>query len=118
MPRSATPDTEHGSPEKEAAMHLERRPANGLSFEDEEFLANFSDDERKAVLKKVCTNHLPAVLILTRRPGRCRNHHIIQPRSPLILQWRLVPMLVLLYLVAYIDKTNIGEWPSDVIVLC
>lgn len=25
-------------------------------------------------------------------------------------QWRLVPMLVLLYLIAYIDKTNIGTY--------
>lgn len=55
MPRSITSDTENGLPEKESAMHLERRPANGMSFEDEEFLANFSDDERKQVLKKVCT---------------------------------------------------------------
>ncbi len=53
MPRSTASDTENGSPEKEAAMHLERRPANGLSFEEEDFLANFSDDERKAVLRKV-----------------------------------------------------------------
>lgn len=30
------------------------------------------------------------------------------------IQWRLVPMLVLLYLVAYIDKTNIGECLSTI----
>ncbi|KAL4863851.1 hypothetical protein BDV12DRAFT_206161 [Aspergillus spectabilis] len=68
-------DVENVPPEKEVAMHLERQPAQGLSPEDEEFLANFSVEERKRVLKK----------------------------------WRLMPMLLLLYLVAYIDKTNIGN---------
>ncbi|KAL4912758.1 MFS general substrate transporter [Aspergillus aurantiobrunneus] len=75
MPRTKTSDIENISSEKEAAMHLERQDAYGLSHEDEEFLANFSDEEKKRVLHK----------------------------------WRLIPMLVLLYLVAYIDKTNIGN---------
>ncbi|KAL3481779.1 major facilitator superfamily domain-containing protein [Aspergillus californicus] len=70
-------DVESVAAEKEVAMHLERQPAHGLSPEDEEFLANFSDEQRKTVLKKV--------------------------------DWRLMPMLLLLYLVAYIDKTNIGN---------
>ncbi|KAL4799299.1 major facilitator superfamily domain-containing protein [Aspergillus venezuelensis] len=60
-------------------MHLERAPSNGLSREDEEFLANFPSDEKKQVIKK----------------------------------WRLMPMLVLLYLFAYIDKTNIGNARID-----
>ncbi|KAL4932425.1 putative MFS transporter [Aspergillus undulatus] len=75
MPSSIQADVETPAIDKEAAMHLERAPANGLSLEDEEFLANFSNDEKKKVLQK----------------------------------WRLMPMLVLLYLVAYIDKTNIGN---------
>jgi hypothetical protein len=28
-------------------------------------------------------------------------------------QWRLIPMLVLLYLIAYLDKTNIGKYSLD-----
>ncbi|CAG8108327.1 unnamed protein product [Penicillium olsonii] len=64
--------------EKDAAvMHLENQPGNGISVEDAEFLANFSDEAKKKVIKKV--------------------------------DMRLVPMFVLLYLVAYIDKTNIGN---------
>lgn len=27
----------------------------------------------------------------------------------MILQWRLIPMLLILYLITYIDKTNIGK---------
>ncbi|CAG8405376.1 unnamed protein product [Penicillium salamii] len=64
--------------EKDAAvLHLENQPGNGISAEDAEFLANFSDEAKKKVIKKV--------------------------------DMRLVPMFVLLYLVAYIDKTNIGN---------
>lgn len=63
MHRSTASDTENGSPEKEAAMHLERRPASGLSFEEEDFLANFSDDERKTVVRKVCPIYSIAALL-------------------------------------------------------
>ncbi|PLB47724.1 MFS general substrate transporter [Aspergillus steynii IBT 23096] len=58
-----------------AVMHLENQPGYGISADDAEFLANFPDEAKKKVIKKM----------------------------------RLVPMFVLLYLVAYIDKTNIGN---------
>lgn len=98
-------------------MHLERRPANGMSFEDEEFLAHFSDDERKEVLKKVCAL-ITSITDTDSSPGRCKIRTMILysiTNVPLSsIQWRLVPMLVLLYLVAYIDKTNIGECLSTI----
>ncbi|KAK3717489.1 hypothetical protein LTR37_005879 [Vermiconidia calcicola] len=64
---------------KAGALHLETttRAALGISAEDAEFLANFSDDRRKACLRK--------------------------------LDWRLIPFLAFLYLVAYIDRANIGN---------
>ncbi|KAL2816721.1 major facilitator superfamily domain-containing protein [Aspergillus granulosus] len=74
MAVSTVPDTESVSPEKEMPMHVERS-ANGLSPADDDFLTNFSEEERRRVISK----------------------------------WRLLPMLVLLYLFAYIDKTNIGN---------
>ncbi|KAB8279147.1 major facilitator superfamily domain-containing protein [Aspergillus minisclerotigenes] len=76
MTTDRTFDEENLSSEKEAVMHLEHQP-RGLSSDDEEFLANFSDEAKARVLRKV--------------------------------DWRLIPMLVLLYLIAYIDKTNIGN---------
>ena len=51
--------------------------ATSLSQEDADFLANFSEDRKRKVLKKV--------------------------------DWRLVPMLLFLYLITYIDKVNIGN---------
>ncbi|KAL4768644.1 major facilitator superfamily domain-containing protein [Aspergillus nidulans var. acristatus] len=74
MPSGTASNIESVSPEKELTMHVEHS-AHGLSPGDEEFLANFSDEEKKRVLRK----------------------------------WRLLPMLVVLYLFAYIDKTNIGN---------
>ena len=49
---------------KAGALHLETttRAALGISEEDAEFLANFSDDRRKAVLRKV------SVACVKRRP--------------------------------------------------
>lgn len=41
------------APEKEAAL-----PRQGLSLEDEEFLANFPDEGRRKVIKKVSTRDL------------------------------------------------------------
>ena len=40
-------------PEKEAAL-----PSQGLSVEDTEFLANFSDEARRKVIKKVSMGDL------------------------------------------------------------
>ncbi|KAL2835652.1 major facilitator superfamily domain-containing protein [Aspergillus pseudoustus] len=62
--------------DKELSMHVERSE-NGMSASDDEFLKNFSDEDKERVIRKV--------------------------------DWRLLPMLVLLYLFAYIDKTNIGN---------
>ena len=45
-------DEEKLSSEKEAVMHLEHQP-RGLSSDDEEFLANFSDEAKARVLRKV-----------------------------------------------------------------
>lgn len=41
------------TPEKEVAL-----PRQGLSLEDEELLANFSDEERRKVIKKVSMDGL------------------------------------------------------------
>ncbi|KAF7594757.1 hypothetical protein BBP40_008464 [Aspergillus hancockii] len=70
-------DEENRPSEKEGVMHLEHQPDHGLSPDEEAFLANFSEEAKAKVLRKV--------------------------------DWRLIPMLLLLYLVAYIDKTNIGN---------
>lgn len=41
--------------DKEAAvMHLEDQPGQRISAEDAEFLSNFSNEEKKKVLRKVC----------------------------------------------------------------
>lgn len=47
-----------------------------LTAEDANFLANFTDAQRKTVLRKV--------------------------------DWRLVPILLILYLISFIDRANIG----------
>lgn len=47
-----------------------------ISAADAEFLAGFTDEQRKRVLRKV--------------------------------DWRLVPMLLILYLISFIDRANIG----------
>jgi hypothetical protein len=49
---------------------------NDMTADDMSFLANFSDEQRKKVLRK--------------------------------LDRRLVPMLAFLYLIAYLDRANIG----------
>lgn len=63
--------------EKEAA-HAEVTHQNGnLTAEEAAFLAGFSDEQRKVVLRKV--------------------------------DWRLVPVLLILYLISFIDRANIGK---------
>lgn len=47
-----------------------------MTAQDANFLANFTDAQRKKVLRKV--------------------------------DWRLVPMLLILYLISFIDRANIG----------
>ncbi|KAK4235575.1 major facilitator superfamily domain-containing protein [Achaetomium macrosporum] len=63
--------------EKMAISHDELPRRGGLSPEDAEFLANFSDEKKKKVMWKI--------------------------------DLRLIPMLLSLYLIAYLDKTNIGN---------
>ncbi|KAI9932700.1 hypothetical protein MW887_008949 [Aspergillus wentii] len=77
MTSQAHPNANIISDKEITLMHLENQPCRGISADDAEFLANFSEDSKKKVLRKV--------------------------------DLRLVPMFVLLYLVAYIDKTNIGN---------
>ncbi|KAL3428853.1 hypothetical protein BDV09DRAFT_201185 [Aspergillus tetrazonus] len=52
MPSGTASNIESISPEKELTMHVEHS-AHGLSPGDEEFLANFPDEEKKRVLRKV-----------------------------------------------------------------
>jgi hypothetical protein len=63
--------------EKNAVIHTEVIHNGILTVEEADFLANFSDEKRKKVLRKV--------------------------------DWRLMPVLLLLYLATYLDKTNIGN---------
>ncbi|KAM0527835.1 hypothetical protein ACHAPS_002452 [Verticillium nonalfalfae] len=74
---SVRSDAENIPPEKDTVMHTEFQHRGGMSPEDVEFLASFSDEQKKKAVRKV--------------------------------DLRLVPMLVLLYLMAYLDKTNIGN---------
>lgn len=64
-------DVEKGS--SQLHEHIQR---GALVAEDAEFLAHFTDAQRKRVLRKV--------------------------------DWRLVPMLLILYLISFIDRANIG----------
>jgi hypothetical protein len=57
MPSGTASNIESVSPEKELTMHVEHS-AHGLSPGDEEFLANFSHEEKKRVLRKVCAGTL------------------------------------------------------------
>jgi len=70
-------DLEDLPTKNDPAVYEECRRSLSLTPQDEEFLANFSEEKKKKVIRKV--------------------------------DWRLVPMLVLLYLITYIDKTNIGN---------
>ncbi|WQF80838.1 Putative major facilitator superfamily, MFS transporter superfamily [Colletotrichum destructivum] len=74
-------DVERVSHGKETVAHDECPRTSGMRPEDVEFLANFPEDRKKKTVRKV---------------DRCH-------------QYRLIPMLVLLYLMAYLDKTNIGN---------
>ena len=62
--------------EKTNAHQAERTQGGPLPAEEAVFIASFTDDQRKAVLRKV--------------------------------DWRLVPVLLVLYLIAFIDRANIG----------
>ncbi|KAF3930331.1 hypothetical protein ABW19_dt0205570 [Dactylella cylindrospora] len=67
-------------PEKQEIYYEEEKSNMNkgvLTAEDTEFLANFSPERRKRVLRKI--------------------------------DWRMIPFLTILYLITYIDKTNIGN---------
>jgi uncharacterized protein YcbK (DUF882 family) len=64
--------------EKEKVIHTEQVHNGNMTAEEAAFLANFTEDQRKAVVRKV--------------------------------DWRLVPMLLILYLISFIDRANIGEY--------
>ncbi|ERS97557.1 hypothetical protein HMPREF1624_05728 [Sporothrix schenckii ATCC 58251] len=74
---SGMDDASHTSKKDTDVMHEEHPRPGGLSADDVAFLANFTEDQRKRVLRKVDV--------------------------------RLIPMLLILYLIAYLDKTNIGN---------
>lgn len=91
-------EVEDASNEKslEAAPSLEESyMESGLSREDATFLANFSDERRKKCVRKVskCCCLMSSTSIV---------NVFVQ------IDWRLCPMLMILYLCAYIDRANIG----------
>jgi len=86
---------ETSSAEKMQIAHAEKGVNHGgLKPEDAEFLANFSDASRRKVVRKID--------VRTRTPNGVRL------KANNLWQIRLIPMLVVLYLLAYLDKTNIG----------
>ncbi len=62
--------------QKDSAVQTEHVVNGHISSEEAAFLASFSDEQRKRVLRKI--------------------------------DWRLVPMLLILYLISFIDRANIG----------
>lgn len=84
----------------EKPSHIEngidpRSDLSALSTEDAEFLTTFSESEGKRVIRKVSRN-------LGGASGR--TNLIILPKVDL----RLIPMLTLLYLISFLDRSNIG----------
>lgn len=80
-PRPPPNDTSHHSDhdvelDKSTVVQLEQIHNGNLTPEEAGFLASFSDEQKKVVLRKV--------------------------------DWRLVPMLLVLYLISFIDRANIG----------
>lgn len=71
---------ERDDDDKEKAVYIEQVYNGNMTSEEVAFLANFSEDQRKAVVRKV--------------------------------DWRLVPMLLVLYLISFIDRANIGGYFS------
>ena len=85
---SPTNDTSHHSDhdvelDKTTVVQLEQVHNGSLTPEEAGFLASFSDEQKKTVLRKV--------------------------------DWRLVPMLLVLYLISFIDRANIGRLPCVVV---
>jgi len=63
--------------EKDKVVHTEQVHNGNMTAEEAAFLANFTEDARKAVVRKV--------------------------------DWRLVPMLLILYLISFIDRANVTD---------
>lgn len=81
-PRPSPNDTSYHSDhdvelDKTTVVQLEQVHNGSLTPEEAGFLASFSDEQKKVVLRKV--------------------------------DWRLVPMLLVLYLISFIDRANIGK---------
>lgn len=82
MPMSSPPTAMTGrlsndvDAEKDMVVYHEMVAANSMTDSDARFLADFTDEEKKTVLRKV--------------------------------DYRLVPMLLVLYLISFIDRANIG----------
>lgn len=92
--RADSPGLESG--QKAGAMHIENQQnLAGLAPEDAEFLANFPEEKRKKVVRKIDVS----------RPEMSP-----WPATDTARWWqmRLIPMLLFLYLITYLDKTNIG----------
>lgn len=80
-PRLPPNDASHHSDhdvelDKSTIVQLEQVHNGNLTPEEASFLASFSDEQKRVVLRKV--------------------------------DWRLVPMLLVLYLISFIDRANIG----------
>lgn len=82
MPMSSPPTAMTGrlsndvDAEKDMVVYHEMVAANSMTDSDARFLADFTDEQKKTVLRKV--------------------------------DYRLVPMLLVLYLISFIDRANIG----------
>lgn len=63
--------------EKATVVETEQLQHGKITAEEAAFLASFTDEQKKTVLRKV--------------------------------DWRLVPVLLVLYLISFIDRANIGE---------
>jgi hypothetical protein len=83
--------------EKAMASHKEHQ-SGGMDPDDMAFLAGFTEQQQRKTIRKVDVSliqHLPCKIDASLTRGTT--------------QLRLIPMLVLLYLMAYLDKTNIGN---------
>jgi len=97
-------DVESPSSEKMSVVHNEKGVSpNGLKPEDADFLANFSEASRKRVIRKI------DVRMQQTLPPRGLLRIGVDTDTPKL---RLIPMLVILYLLAYLDKTNIGTFQA------
>jgi len=91
-------DDLEGNPDKAPQVfHIDGFSVLGLSAEDAEFYQNYSAKDRKKTMHKVsCCSR---VLYLNTQ---------LTERSPQVDK-RLIPMLAALYLIAHLDRSNIGN---------